>query len=725
MRARRTRATLVRMIPVDTDKRTRTMGLASARLMALIVLVPALTATAAWQWTWRAHERAAQAIATSALAFVDRRLATIDLELSIMARLARLPEVLESCPEPVVAQLLEQSLQSSLVRRFDIVQVDDTLRCEPGGARQGKALDAMPPAGLSIAAGSQLGARSVVLRPLGGQAVLQATLEPHALSLPQAALPQALRALPARVDAQSPPAGALMIRDTRPRPGESGPALTATAQSATYSVGVQVQVDRSDLHEALVHQAVIAAAVALALLGVVVTWVWQLALRRSRLTHRLERALRKRQFVPHVQPIVDLASGRCVGAEILMRWRHPQRGVLAPAEFIEEAERSGLIVGMSDLVMTQAAQRLAALSQAQPALYFSFNVTPQQLRRVDFGRRLAEIFVPETIARDKVLLELTEREFIDAGTSDALAQLQAGGWRVAIDDFGTGHSSLAALEKLSIHRIKIDRAFVRTIDEGTVNRPVLDAIIALAAQIGVPLIAEGVETPSQWDYLAARGVRHAQGYLMARPMPIDDFEAWLAGRGDVPSGTAAPLQAATMTEQQAQALWHRMRQPGGVSVRDRRYRLRVYRQCFIGREAVDWIAEHTGASRAEAVRIGRTLLAQDRVRHVVREHDFEDAELYYHFVEPTTEAQDEAPVDDLRRMLRGPDSVAWRTRARGLLCFRQCATGREIVDWIATHRSVPRHTARRWATQLMRAGALRHVFDDRPFRDDRTLYRAN
>jgi len=705
--------------------RARQMGLSTGRVAALVALAAALAVSAAWFWTVRTHEAAARDTAAVALEFVERRLGAVELELAMLSRSAEWPATLEACPPPLVARLLEQSLESSLVRRFDVVQVGAALRCEPGGARTGRPLDELPPGGLSIAAGSHAGARPMVRRPLGGAMVLQATLEPTALALAQSALPLTLQALPVRIDVRSPQAGGLRIRDSRPRPGQTGPALLATANSTHYNVGVQVQIDQADLAAAVNRNMVWSVTAALCLVAAGIVVVWQRALRRVRLTHRLERGLRKRQFVPYVQPIVDLASGHCVGGEVLMRWQHPHRGVLGPSEFIGEAERSGLIVGMSDLTMTQAARRLAALAQQRPGVYFSFNVTPLQLRQPDFARRLAETFGPDTIPADQVLLEVTEREFVDAETRGALARLIGSGWRFAIDDFGTGHSSLAALEKLTIQRIKIDRAFVRTIDEGTVNRPVLDAIIGLAEQLGVPLIAEGVETPSQRDYLLARGVRHAQGFLMARPMPLDAFEAWLGEHVEQtpaahPPGHASP---AADLKAHAQALWHALQQPGGVTVSDRRFRLRVYRQCFVGREAVDWIVARTGTSRADALRIGRLLVSQDRIRHVVSEHDFEDADYFYRFVEPVAEARDSPPVEDLRQALRSIGGPSQRGHARGLLRFRGCATGQDIVDALSARYAVQRGVASQWAAQMMRSGALRHVFDDRPFHDDRTLYR--
>ena len=203
---------------------------------------------------------------------------------------------------------------------------------------------------------------------------------------------------------------------------------------------------------------------------------------------------------------------------------------------------------------------------------------------------------------------------------------------------------------------------------------------------------------------------------------LDAFEAWLGEHAE-PAPTPGPASPAADLKAHAQALWHALQASGGVAINDRRHRLTVHRQCFVGREAVDWIVTRTGTSRADAVRIGRLLVSQDRIRHVVSEHDFEDDDYFYRFVEPVTEARDSPPVEDLRLALRAIGEQTRRSHARGLLRFHGCASGRGIVDALCARYAVPRSKASQWAAQMMRSGALRHVFDDRPFHDDRTLYR--
>lgn len=243
---------------------------------------------------------------------------------------------------------------------------------------------------------------------------------------------------------------------------------------------------------------------------------------------KMKIAIRKRQIEPVIQPIVCMSSGECLGGEVLMRWKHPVRGLIPPSEFISLAEENGMIIPMSEMLMRKARDQLAELQDS--AMYFSFNITAAQLRDPMFPQKILGIFDGAGLPPKTVVLELTEREAIGEHDGEILGQLRDLGFRIAIDDFGTGQSSLSMLQGLQIDRIKIDREFVRTIDESTERRPVLDTIIMLAKELAVPVIAEGIETQAQWDYLANRKVEAAQGYLIAKPMLIADFIKWLENR---------------------------------------------------------------------------------------------------------------------------------------------------------------------------------------------------
>ncbi len=490
------------------------------------------------------------------------------------------------------------------------------------------------------------------------------------------------------------------------------------------------------------------------LLAVLVLFLEDRSIRdRSDPVRRLERAVRKRQFEPFVQPVVSLQSGECVGGEVLMRWMHPLRGIVSPAEFIAVAEETGLIDPMSEILMVKARERLAPLVQHDDQLRFAFNVTPHQLRNPAIRDTLDHMFDGVSLSRRHVVLELTERQFVDDRSRQSIARLHAAGYRLAIDDFGTGHSSLSSLEHLPLSRIKIDRSFVCTIDAATVNRPVLDAIIALAHDLRIPLIAEGVETQAQWDYLRDRQVEYAQGYLIARPMSIAAFQRWKDGRESsgppervARAARSTPALGAAIGvfgignshQDERDRLWlsqidhigtlSRLQQTSGIEIRDRMYRLQRYPQCFVGSEAVDWISAKFGVTRSLAVRLGRRWIANGLIRHAADEHDFEDEYLFYQVVDDSSDTVSAGPttalppLDDVLAAMRHVDGVPLKTRQRHFVRYPPSFAGAEACDWLSARYGVSRAAAVWMGLQLMGRGALRHVFDDRPFADGPELF---
>lgn len=263
---------------------------------------------------------------------------------------------------------------------------------------------------------------------------------------------------------------------------------------------------------------------------------------------RLRIAVRKRQFEPVIQPIISGRNGRCVGGEILMRWQHPARGLLSPLEFLSIAEKTNLIDEMTSQIMTKARDRLSATLKTDPDLHFSFNVTVRQIRHPEFIAWLERIFDEYSLPTSHIVIELVERDAVDARTREALDELRRKGYRIAIDDFGTGQSSLALISGISFDTLKIDREFVRAIDEESVNRPVLNAIIELTKQLGVYSIAEGVETAAQYQFLVDQRVHAIQGYLIAKPMPISEFSGWLKANHQCPFKLPTPAGTEQITE---------------------------------------------------------------------------------------------------------------------------------------------------------------------------------
>ncbi len=664
------------------------------------------------------------------MAFVETRLRDVENEMRSLASTTDPMSAWSTCDDAMRNAITRASISSTLVRRFVLSEDGLAGACRPEGRGAAPFFPYEPTVRLAVTSTGEISRQlTATLRRGTSGRVVSAVLDPRVFEPAQGEPASWVNDRDTRLILRSADGRRLSALGMSAGMDWTTHALDVMLSSSTRDVQVLGSVDRNRFAARITRSVGWTVLVTALLMCVVIALFWRRVMHRARLFHRIQRGLRKREFEPYVQPILDLRTGRCAGAEILMRWQHPHRGTLPPAEFIEEAERTGLIAGMSELVMNRTAHRLAPLAREYPDIYFRFNLTPQQLAQPELVSRLGAIFRDDTLRHARVLLEITEREFVDPAAAHSLRMLHDTGWRVAVDDFGTGHSSLAALERLAIDRLKIDRAFVSTISEETVNRPVLDSIIDLADRLSLPIIAEGIETKAQLDYLAARGVQYGQGYLIGRLMQITAFKEWLgrhntgtppavAALGSLRVGDAIP------PDRMAQRLWNAMRVPGGLDVRDRMFHLRTYSQCFVGREAVDWMVQHYRISRADAVLQGQRLLALGLVTHVLDEHDFEDAELFYRLASPTDASQAVTPAPiDLRQSLLASDGLQTRSHTRGLVRHGSCVTGASIVDWIVTAHQVPRATARQWALQLMREGVLRHVYDDRPFTDGRTLFR--
>jgi Domain found in Dishevelled, Egl-10, and Pleckstrin (DEP) len=195
----------------------------------------------------------------------------------------------------------------------------------------------------------------------------------------------------------------------------------------------------------------------------------------------------------------------------------------------------------------------------------------------------------------------------------------------------------------------------------------------------------------------------------------------------LPSFTAgcATIDAADSTDAMLRETMQAMLRPDGVAQRTRSWHLNRHESCFVGREAVDWLVRQQGISREAARQLGRRMLARGWLRHVLHEHDFEDAHLFYRGVTHAEQSAESVPLPaGLAAALAGPQGPLRPACRRGVALHRRCATGRELVHWISAQHSVDARQASAWAHQLMRSGRLRHVFDDRPFSASRELYRV-
>jgi diguanylate cyclase (GGDEF)-like protein len=238
----------------------------------------------------------------------------------------------------------------------------------------------------------------------------------------------------------------------------------------------------------------------------------------------LRQALQQGGLVLHYQPIVEATGGRLVGAEALLRWQHPQRGLLLPEDFMEVAESNGLVVDVGAWVLEAAARQLMQWHAAgRPDLTMAVNVSGRQIER---GRLLSQVQRVQQTGVDlrRLEIEITEHTLVShaKGNISTLEALRALGMRIAIDDFGTGLSSLTYLKRLPIDKLKIDRSFVSELPAAE-DTAIVSAVVALARALGLSVVAEGVETQGQLEVLADLGCNFVQGYLLGRPMAANEF----------------------------------------------------------------------------------------------------------------------------------------------------------------------------------------------------------
>ena len=251
---------------------------------------------------------------------------------------------------------------------------------------------------------------------------------------------------------------------------------------------------------------------------------------RAALETDLRSALAQEEFLLHYQPQMH-ESGRCVGVEALVRWAHPQRGMVSPAQFIPLAEETGLILPLGRWVLQTACQRLA-LWQADPDLChltIAVNVSSRQFRHAGFVEDIARILAQTGAPAERLKLELTESLLVEdmEATIATMVALRSYGVGFSLDDFGTGYSSLSYLKRMPLHQLKIDQSFVRDLLTDPNDAAIVETIIGLSRNLGLDVIAEGVETTEQQAMLAAAGCQYYQGYLFGRPIPAEQLETQL------------------------------------------------------------------------------------------------------------------------------------------------------------------------------------------------------
>jgi EAL domain-containing protein (putative c-di-GMP-specific phosphodiesterase class I) len=240
----------------------------------------------------------------------------------------------------------------------------------------------------------------------------------------------------------------------------------------------------------------------------------------------LQRAIVEDEFDVYYQPIVALQSGAIVGVEALLRWRHQERGVVFPSEFIGLAEETGLILPLGRHALQQACRQVAKWRVTRnPDLGASVNISARQLGSRHLPDEVSDALDESSLAADALTLEITESMLLDSNVViSRLAELKALGVRIAIDDFGTGHSSLNYLRRFPVDTLKIAKAFVDELGSNAEQERLVAAILRLSSTLGIDTVAEGIEDESQRDRLRSLKCRYGQGYFFSRPVPAHELD---------------------------------------------------------------------------------------------------------------------------------------------------------------------------------------------------------
>ncbi len=249
------------------------------------------------------------------------------------------------------------------------------------------------------------------------------------------------------------------------------------------------------------------------------------AVRHLRTGNELHRALERGELRLHYQPIMNLETGHVSGFEALLRWEHPQRGLVRPDDFVGLAEETGLVVPIGVWALEEACRQAAIWQTAGSDLSISVNLSPRQLAEPGLPDDVARVLHSTGINPESLWLEITENTLMrDAETAvRILGSLRSLGVRLAVDDFGTGYSSMSYLKRFPVQALKVDRTFVDGLGREPEDTVICTAVVSLAHALGLHAVAEGVETPEQLAELRTLGCELAQGYLFGKPAPADHF----------------------------------------------------------------------------------------------------------------------------------------------------------------------------------------------------------
>jgi sensor c-di-GMP phosphodiesterase-like protein len=494
------------------------LKIAAAVLGVLVTGIPMLMFNA---WLKSQGEDEASVTAAWMAAAADRQIGQASALLRDLAARG-----VDSCTPANVTAMRRAVLTSGAIKEIELLSPAGRLLCTDAGPafgqRQTDAAMHEPRHDMTLEAVwiGDLGERFVRLKVPSGQAVLGALL-PSGVLLPHADL-QAGRLL----------AYARLEMPNGVRIGSSGVEPEADADlhaqriarvtSPIYGLVVSAAMQKrnlvADYDDLRRIGMAVSGVAALFILGAALLFGWR---RNDSPMADVARAIQAEEFVPYYQPVVDIQTGKLLGAEVLARWKQADGTLVQPGAFIPLLESSGLIVDLTRSLMRQVSRDMGAAFGARPNLSIAFNVAPQHFVDALILDDVGSIFNGSSIRLSQVVLELTERYEVGdlAATRRVIAALQGIGCKVAIDDVGAGHSGLSYILKLGVDIIKIDKIFVEAIGTETHSRVIIETMIDLARNMKMEVIAEGVETFEQVTYLRDHGIRSAQGFVFAPPLP--------------------------------------------------------------------------------------------------------------------------------------------------------------------------------------------------------------
>ncbi len=439
----------------------------------------------------------------------------------------------DSCRAPHIDALRQATFTVTPVKEFSVLAADGRTLCADIGnlTEQRKLISSEPVAAGAdallevIRIGERPGQWVRIRRPGAGAANGLAALIP----VESLIVSMSSRAGPLNTLARMNTRGGIVI-------GEAGGAalastgeddrLSATLASERYALTVTMSMPRTSV---AVNQADLRAlgAVVSGVLAILILMLSLLLPRRGRENPivEIERAMKAGEFVPYYQPIVDIRSGRLRGAEVLIRWRKADGTIVSPASFIPLAESSGLIIELTRGLMRRVCQEVGAPLGRRPHLKLGFNLTAQHFADEQIVQDVKRIFNKSSPRLSQIVLEVTERQPLEnlTETRRVVAALQGLGVQIAIDDVGTGHSGLSYMLKLGVDIIKIDKMFIDSLGTERHSNTIIETLIDLAQNMRMEIVAEGVETFEQVMHLRELGIRAAQGYVFAPPLPVSGF----------------------------------------------------------------------------------------------------------------------------------------------------------------------------------------------------------